>query len=107
MTSGLNRRNVLGGATAAAVGLPLLVACGGDEPDTASDPTTDPTIGSTSSDSAESPTDGAAAGAPGCHQRHPGRRLRGVLGAEVRRDATERGHLQGLHLGLHAPGAAP
>ncbi len=62
MTSGLNRRNVLGGATAAAVGLPLLAACGSDEPETATDPTTDPTSGSTSTDEGESPTDDAAAG---------------------------------------------
>lgn len=53
MTSGLNRRNVLGGATAAAVGLPLLAACGSDDPATATDPATSP---STS-------TDGGAAGA--------------------------------------------
>ena len=60
MTSGLNRRNVLGGATAAAVGLPLLAACGSDDPDTATDPATSP---SATEDGSETPTDGGAAGA--------------------------------------------
>lgn len=43
MTPGLNRRIVLGGATAAAVGLPVLAACGRDDPVTISDPAADPT----------------------------------------------------------------
>ena len=63
MTSGLNRRNVLGGATAAAVGLPLLAACGSDDPDTATDPTSEPTSSSPSDTGSETPTDDAAAGA--------------------------------------------
>lgn len=42
MTSGLNRRNVIGGATAAAIGLPLLAACGSDNTDSASDPVSSP-----------------------------------------------------------------
>lgn len=37
MTSGLHRRNVIGGVTAAAVGLPLLAACGSDDPDSAAE----------------------------------------------------------------------
>ncbi|MEO5663272.1 MAG: Rieske (2Fe-2S) protein [Nocardioides sp.] len=61
MTSGLNRRNVLGGATAAAVSLPLLAACGSDDPATATDPATSP---STSTDGgADSPTGDGTAGA--------------------------------------------
>ncbi|EON23830.1 MULTISPECIES: Rieske (2Fe-2S) protein [Nocardioides] len=61
MTTGLNRRNVLGGATAAAIGLPVLAACGSDEPDSATDPTSSTPSGSerpTTGDGAES---GAAA----------------------------------------------
>ncbi|QIK76632.1 Rieske (2Fe-2S) protein [Nocardioides piscis] len=47
MTSALNRRLVLGGATAAAVGLPVLSACASDDPQTASDPgASDPTSSS-------------------------------------------------------------
>jgi Rieske Fe-S protein len=63
MTSGLNRRNVIGGATAAAVGLPLLAACGSDDPEVATDPSSSPTSESPSTDgSSETPTeDGAAA----------------------------------------------
>lgn len=60
MTSGLNRRNVLGGATVAAVGLPLLAACGSDDPDTATDPTSSPTSSSPSDTGSETPTDAAA-----------------------------------------------
>ena len=63
MTSGLNRRNVLGGATAAAVGLPLLAACGSDDPDTATDPTSEPTSSSPSDTGSETPTDDAAGAA--------------------------------------------
>lgn len=60
MTSGLNRRHVLGGATAAALGLPVLAACGTDEPDAA----TDPSSASPSTEGGgESSTDGAAGGA--------------------------------------------
>lgn len=58
MTSSLNRRIVLGGATAA-VGLPVLSACGGDEPQSASDPyAPEPT---SSSPSEESPDGGGEA----------------------------------------------
>ena len=46
MTSPIDRRRVLGGATATVLGLPVLAACGSDEPGTASDPTSDPTSGS-------------------------------------------------------------
>lgn len=64
MTFGLNRRNVIGGATAAAVGLPLLAACGSDDPDVATDPSTSPTSESPSTDgSSETPTEDGAAGA--------------------------------------------
>lgn len=55
MTSPLNRRRVLGGATAAVIGLPVLAACGSDEPEAASDPTS-----SESSDPTESGEPGAA-----------------------------------------------
>ncbi len=41
MTTGLNRRNVLGGATAAAIGLPVLAACG-DDTESAADPSASP-----------------------------------------------------------------
>ena len=61
MTSGLNRRTVLGGATAAVVGLPVLAACGGDEPDSATDPASSPT--GSSSDSGGATRDEAAAAA--------------------------------------------
>ena len=56
MTSALNRRRVLGGATATVLGLPVLAACGSDDPDTASDPTSTPTSDSPE----ESPSDSAA-----------------------------------------------
>lgn len=59
MTSGLNRRNVVGVATAAAIGLPVLAACGSDDPETATDPASTPT-GSSSDAAGESPTDSAA-----------------------------------------------
>lgn len=62
MTSGLNRRNVLGGATAAAVGLPVLAACGSDDPDSATDPASSPTSSSSTDAGSETP-DGAGAGA--------------------------------------------
>lgn len=48
MTSPLNRRQVLGGTTATALGLPVLAACGGGGSDTATDP------GSDSSDASSS-----------------------------------------------------
>jgi Rieske Fe-S protein len=58
MTSGLNRRHVIGGATAAALGLPVLAACGSDDSDAA----TDPAGSSSSSDTGTAtPTNGAAA----------------------------------------------
>lgn len=45
MTSPVNRRRVLGGATAAVIGLPALAACASDDPESAFDPTSssDPT----------------------------------------------------------------
>ncbi|WP_310528432.1 Rieske (2Fe-2S) protein [Nocardioides sp.] len=55
MTSGLNRRHVIGGATAAAVGLPLLAACGSDTADSATDPASDPTTSSSSSEAGQTP----------------------------------------------------
>jgi Rieske Fe-S protein len=60
MTSPLNRRRVLGGATAAVIGLPVLAACGSDDPESAADPTA-----SSSSDPTESgePSGAPAAGA--------------------------------------------
>jgi Rieske Fe-S protein len=64
MTSGLNRRSVLGGATAAAIGLPVLAACGSDDPDSATDPASSPTSSSSTDDGSEAPDDaGAGAGA--------------------------------------------
>lgn len=60
MTFGLNRRNVIGGATAAAVGLPLLAACGSDDPDVATDPSS---ATPSTDDGTESPTEDAAAAA--------------------------------------------
>jgi Rieske Fe-S protein len=63
MTSGLKRRNVLGGATAAAIGLPVLAACGSDDPDTATDPASSPTTSSTDDGSGTSGDAGAGAGA--------------------------------------------
>lgn len=61
MTSALNRRHVIGGATAAAIGLPVLAACGNDDPGTASDPASSPSDSSSSSDGgSESSTQGAA-----------------------------------------------
>jgi len=63
MTSGLNRRNVLGGAAAAAVGLPALAACGTDDPDSATDPASSPTSSSSSADAGSEAPDDAGAGA--------------------------------------------
>lgn len=60
MTSPLNRRIVLGGATAAAVGLPVLSACGSDASETGSDPYA-PAPTSSSSDPDESPDGGGGA----------------------------------------------
>lgn len=62
MTSGLNRRHVLGGATVAAIGLPVLAACG-DDPESATDPSASPSSSSPSEDGSETPSDDAAAGA--------------------------------------------
>ncbi|HXH78571.1 Rieske (2Fe-2S) protein [Nocardioides sp.] len=59
MTSPLNRRRVLGGATAAVIGLPVLAACAGDDNDSAADTSTKT---SDSTGSAE-PSAGAGAGA--------------------------------------------
>jgi Rieske Fe-S protein len=61
MTSGLNRRNVLGGATAAAIGVPVLAACGSDPADSATDPATSPS--SSSTDAGSEAPGGAGAGA--------------------------------------------
>jgi Rieske Fe-S protein len=63
MTSGLNRRNVLGGATAAAIGLPVLAACGSDAPDSATDPASGPTSASSSNDAGGGTAGGTGAGA--------------------------------------------
>jgi Rieske Fe-S protein len=60
MTSSLNRRRVLGGATATMIGLPVLAACGSDEPDSASEPTSAATADSTGS---AEPSAAAGAGA--------------------------------------------
>ena len=49
MTSPVNRRRVLGGATASVLGLPVLAACGGDDSSTASDPSTSPSTDSSGS----------------------------------------------------------
>lgn len=62
MTSSLNRRRVLGGATATVLGLPVLAACGSDKPDSASEPTSAGTSDSTgSAEPSASSTGGAAA----------------------------------------------
>lgn len=61
MTSGLNRRHLIGGASAAAIGLPLLAACGRSDAETATDPTTDPTSSASSSDGGSETPDGGAA----------------------------------------------
>lgn len=63
MTSGLKRRNVLGGATAAAIGLPVLAACGSDDPDSATDPASSPTSSSSSTDAGSETSGDAGAGA--------------------------------------------
>jgi len=63
MTSGLNRRHVLGGATAAAIGLPVLAACGNDDPDSATDPASSPTGSSSSTDAGSETPGDAGAGA--------------------------------------------
>jgi len=60
MTSPLNRRRVLGGVTATVLGLPVLAACGSDDPDTAADPTSPPASDSSSSEPSGSSAGGAA-----------------------------------------------
>ena len=63
MTSGLNRRNVISGATATVIGLPVLAACGSDDPETATDPASDPTSSSSPPDGGgETPNGGGAGG---------------------------------------------
>jgi nitrite reductase/ring-hydroxylating ferredoxin subunit len=63
MTSGLNRRNVLGGATAAAIGLPVLAACGSDDPDSATDPASGSSSSSPTDSGSETPDDTGAGAA--------------------------------------------
>ena len=70
MTTDKISRRTLGGLAAAGVGVPLLAACGSDDPDSASDPTgtsSSSPAGSTSSSptgAASSPTDAASSSAP-------------------------------------------
>jgi Rieske Fe-S protein len=58
MTSEKISRRALGSLAAAGVGVPLLAACGSDDPDTAADPST--TTSSSPSSAASSPTSGSS-----------------------------------------------
>ncbi len=60
MTSALNRRRVLGGVTATVIGLPVLAACGSDDPDTASE-SASPAASDPSSEESSGSSGGAAA----------------------------------------------
>lgn len=60
MNASIDRRRALAGVTAVTLGLPVLAACGSDEPETATDPTSPATSSDPAGTDTESPAEAGA-----------------------------------------------